>query len=681
MNVVWTSQLLWDMESYLSYMKPILTADQKEIWRIECLLVFGTKDMLEYQKELFMDTLGDLVGGVQQDGVSFQKIQQLFELSLQDLNVRLWAFGEKMQDKWPFEIHGVLQVFRENQYIASLIGHASVVVLRKNHIHYWICQTVGDPRPRIDRFNELLEGELKADDQLIVLGETLETYLDKQDMQTVIDQAQIQDMSVEETLLSLLTTRIEQQKIGFLWTWMVEETPLFADYRVGRQFIRLRERFGGRFWYFKKFQHFVLYAWLGLLTLVMLTWIVESFISSTNQRYSTDANGVTVQITIEDIQKDIATFKRIDPTSEQKIKKYNEIIAQLDLLEKNNKRTVDVKKLRGILEKDYLEWFNIESVLDLDQASQLMYTFTQQEKNTFGTLKQLFWSNGIYVAGSEGALVNAIDDQVRGTLVSAGLQRKIETCSLNLGKNGLYCYSTDGKLFNVLRAGLQPVATSDENGFGINVNAVGVFGKNYLYTMKNPPSSVSGQNSFAILRYASQWGNQESFGAPTKYEIQPDPNFLAAASWMQTLSIDGTFLVWSPVKASLRQLWRPAAESKLLVREVPIMGGDTFRAPGKQSKVFASPDARFVYIWDKEQQTFTVYRSSPYKTNDAHTTDYQLLYFFSIKFTLGDIRVLDVFVEEGEKANLYVMTDTHVRRVDLTELRERFFAKEEDKKE
>jgi hypothetical protein len=62
-----------------------------------------------------------------------------------------------------------------------------------------------------------------------------------------------------------------------------------------------------------------------------------------------------LEISIEDIQKDISTFKRIDPSSEQKIKKYNEIVAQLDLLEKNNKWTVDVKKLRGILEKDYLE--------------------------------------------------------------------------------------------------------------------------------------------------------------------------------------------------------------------------------------------------------------------------------------------------------------------------------------
>jgi len=680
MNVVWTSQLLWDTDSSLSYVKQIVTTEQKELGRIDCLLVFWTAEMVEYQKELFMDTLWDLVWGLQQEWMSFVKVQQLFELALQDLNIRLGAFGEKMQDKWPFEINGVLQVFWENQYIASLVGHASVVVLRKNHIHYRVCQWIADPRPRIDRFNELLEGELKADDQLIVLGETLETYLDRQDMQTVVEQAQIQDMSVEETLLGLLTTRIEKQKIWFLWSRVVDEAPLFAEYRMWRGLIRLRDRFGGKFSYFKKFQHVALYAMMWLLTLVLLTWIIESFISSTSQTYSTSANGVTLAISIEDIQKDISTFKRIDPSSEQKIKKYNEIIAQLDLLEKNNKWTVDVKKLRGILEKDYLEWFNIESILDLDQASQLMYTFTQQEKNTFGELKQLFWNDGMFVVGSDGALVNAIDDQVRGTLVSAWLQRKVQTCSLNILRNGLYCFMSDGKMFNILRAGLQPMSSSDESSFGVNISAVGIFGNTNFYTLKNPSSSLSGQNSLSILRYNNQRGSQELFWSATKYEIQPDPNFLQAASGVQSLSIDGTFLVRSPETASLRQLRRPGAEPKLLVRQVPIVGGDTFRAPWKSSKIFASVDARFVDIWDAENQTFTVYRSTPFKTNDSHTTDYSLPYFFSIKFSLGDQKVKDVFVEEGEKANLYIMTNDQIRKISLSELRDRFFAKE-DKKE
>jgi hypothetical protein len=58
-------------------------------------------------------------------------------------------------------------------------------------------------------------------------------------------------------------------------------------------------------------------------------------------------------VTIEDIQKDIALFKKIDPSSDQKIMKYNEIIEKLDLLESNNRWTYDVNELRKILETEY----------------------------------------------------------------------------------------------------------------------------------------------------------------------------------------------------------------------------------------------------------------------------------------------------------------------------------------
>ena len=102
------------------------------------------------------------------------------------------------------------------------------------------------------------------------------------------------------------------------------------------------------------------------------------------------------------------------------------------------------------------------------------------------------------------------------------------------------------------------------------------------------------------------------------------------------------------------------------------------RAPGAQSKVFSFVETRFVYVRDPETQIFNVYRSSPFKTNDAHTTDYKLPYFFSVKFNLGDQKIIDVFVEEGEKASLYIMTATEVRKMSLDELRNAFFTKEEE---
>lgn len=60
-----------------------------------------------------------------------------------------------------------------------------------------------------------------------------------------------------------------------------------------------------------------------------------------------------------------------------------------------------MKKLRTILEKDYLDGFNIESINDLTEKMQLVYTFTQQEKNTLGSLQQLFWNKGLFIVGKE----------------------------------------------------------------------------------------------------------------------------------------------------------------------------------------------------------------------------------------------------------------------------------------
>jgi hypothetical protein len=679
MRVVWTSQLLWASETYLSYVKPILADTQKEIGSIECILHFGTPVLLEYQKELFMDTLSDLVWWAQMEWMTFEKIQQLFELALQDVNVRLAAFGEKMQEKGPFIIDGVLQIFWNNQYIASLIWNTSVVVLRKNKVHYRVCQDRPDTNPRIDRFNELLEGDLKDDDQLLVVWTWLDTYLDKEDMNGVIEHAEVQERSLQDTLLTLLTTRVEKETVWFVWLRTSEATPLLAESRVWRNVLRLMDRFVPNMSVLKKFQHLAVYWLLWLITLIMLTWIIESFLSSTNQSFSTVTNGQVTAITLEDIQKDLATFKRIDPSSEQKIKKYNDIVAQLDLLDKNKKWTLDSKKLRAILEKDYLEGFNIESILDLDQATALLYTFSQQEKNTVGEFKQVLWNNGVYAVWNQWMVINGVDDQVRGTIVSAWVQRKVNACSLNLFKNWLYCAMDDGKLFNVMKSGLQPVWTEDTDGFGINIWAVSTFGKNFMYTMKNPTSLSTGTSTFSLLKYTNQRGNQEAFWPATRYDIQSDPEFAKITSGITHVTIDGTFLIWSPVNASLRQLRRPWVDNKLLVRQVPLQWGDTLRAPWKQSKVFAFADARFVYIWDPETQIFTVYRSSPFKNNDAHTTDYTLPYFFSVKFSAWETKVLDVFVEEWETASLYIMTANEVRKLSLSDLRERFFKQEADK--
>ncbi|MDP2669616.1 MAG: hypothetical protein Q8O99_01015 [bacterium] len=135
---------------------------------------------------------------------------------------------------------------------------------------------------------------------------------------------------------------------------------------------------------------------------------------------------------------------------------------------------------------------------------------------------------------------------------------------------------SDGGLFNVLKSGLQPVTTQD-SAFDTNVKVLDTFGSSYLYTLSTTPTS--GNAHLSITRYPNQRGSQDAFQAGIKYEMQPNEEFINASSGMTSLAIDGTFLLRSQINQSLRQLRRPSAAPTLLVRKVPLVGGDTMRAP------------------------------------------------------------------------------------------------------
>jgi hypothetical protein len=55
-----------------------------------------------------------------------------------------------------------------------------------------------------------------------------------------------------------------------------------------------------------------------------------------------------------------------------------------------------------------------------------------------------------------------------------------------------------------------------------------------------------------------------------------------------------------------------------------------------------------------------------------------LTYFFRIKFSVGDKQIIDVFVDEGERSQLYLLTDTGVYGVKLYDYIDSFFKKEEE---
>ena len=76
-----------------------------------------------------------------------------------------------------------------------------------------------------------------------------------------------------------------------------------------------------------------------------------------------------------------------------------------------------------------------------------------------------------------------------------------------------------------------------------------------------------------------------------------------------------------------------------------------------------------MYTFDKDQQLFTVYTSDPNKTNNAKTTEFQLVYLFSFKFDIEWITVYDIDIPNStwNRPELYVLSSVWVNKIPLYE--------------
>jgi len=641
---------------------------------LSCIVAFDGKKMIDYQKDLFEDFLSTLVDVMSWEDAKMSDCKRAFESGLQDINMKIQVFNEKMDDDASFPMVGSIQMIVDSDYLASFIGPSGLIILRDGRLQYMVTNSTGEEK--ISQFSELIEGEVRIGDTLLSCGFPVETYLDKEDVLTVVGTSQAEQKPLLETLHDVLSVRLSEEDIRFM-----TEIELESAMEVTKQKIRSRidgpykkfiEKVGG----LERFQGWVLYGLIGILWALLLYGIVQSFMAANTATFTEKAGDLVTDITIEEIQKDIGRFQKIDASSDQKIKKYNDIVNKLDILDENNKWTFDVNELRKILETEYYKGFNIVLANNDSFFKEQLYAFTQQEKNTFLEPKQMFYKDSLIIAGKEWVLLWAINDQLRGTLISASIDQKIKTCSFNLLRNGLYCATDDNRLFNIVKSGFQPVTTRSW-AFPTNIVGLWRFASSNMYVLSDDPA-LNSSNAY-ILKYKNIVGSQEDFGEATQYPLIQKDDMSFASGWFASMSIDWTFLTWSRANKEIVQMWRPPnGGADLESRTVPLLGWDTVEPYSTNTKVIASADSRYVYLFDKDNQSFTVYRSTPYKTNDANTTTYQLSYFFRIKFGIPDMPIIDIFVEEGEKSNLMMLTDDGVFKLRLHEYIEQFFAKESE---
>ena len=643
-----------------------------------CKVALLNNKFISHQQNIFNDILWDIIEFLQWDAPLFDDIRALLDHKLQEINMKLLAFSEEMQSEERFGISGVIQIIVDNQYLSALIGSSSLMIFRDNVLIY----TVGNDATelRVDQFSEIIEWDLEEDDTVLVWGNNLSTYLDDDDLAKISHFSDDLETTYIDQLINILWVRLPEQKLKFY-----QQLSYVTEQKITKKKLKksLSKSFRSLNWlkelawnYRKELQYWSMW----LLTMLLLIWSLSWFSQDANSTITDENWEVIIDFWIDDIQKDIAIFKQINPESDEKVKQYNKIFNRLTLLEENWKWSFDVKELKGILEQDYKQWFNIKILNDEKLLWDPVYSFTQLEKNTFWNPTHLYYNNWFYVWGEDGVLIGAISETVRWSLISSAIGQKLDQCYFNLLKNWLFCAASDGTIYNSDKNWFVPVTTDDQK-FPRAIAALGTFRSNRLYTLSND-DRLNNEWVYVSMYQNKTW-SQNEFEESVNYTLtdwfKTDHPTAFGSGGVGSFAIDGTFIVRSQWDQSLYQLWREWVATDFVWRKLDLSWGDTVSVPfSDQTQIYAQADSRYLQLFDPINQTFTVYRSSPFKTTPGGEKSRKPMYFFQLRFEFDEtLQIIDLYVEEWEKSNLYIMTTDNIYKLPLHEYLDEYNAQAE----
>ena len=151
-------------------------------------------------------------------------------------------------------------------------------------------------------------------------------------------------------------------------------------------------------------------------------------------------------------------------------------------------------------------------------------------------------------------------------------------------------------------------------------------------------------------------------------------SYSVAASWVNfgtfsSFAIDGNFFWWANGKLYLFRR-EDVAWTTLEYRQINIKWWNPFTDKYSDNiKIITSGSTRYIYVYDKDQQLFTVYNTEKTKMNEENKKWYQLVYMFSLKFDMDDVTVYDVDIPSStaDRPELYVLTSLWVNKIPLYE--------------
>ena len=245
-----------------------------------------------------------------------------------------------------------------------MIGDVSVMIFRDDKLYYSLANSTND-KGKVDLFSDFVEGDIENNDQIVFFGSKLSDVFDTHDFKEMESVLRSEDVHLINFFQEVLNARLDKKLFGFIFHYLISGTTSKTSDTIVKHLDDNSLLMKIKTLFFKnKYQATV--AILSIVILFMLINLLSQILRSHSDTFVT-SDGVTVDLTIEDIKKDLFMFQGMDPTSDEKSIKYNEILSKLDTLESKGRWLEDVAQFRKTLQSEYYKGFNIIYVSNLSK--------------------------------------------------------------------------------------------------------------------------------------------------------------------------------------------------------------------------------------------------------------------------------------------------------------------------
>ena len=417
------------------------------------LVQCSKEKFLQYQKDILEEFVADFTNIIRtSEELDVIDIRDIFEQNLQILNTKLKQFAEKVRDVEHFSLKWIIQLVVDEKLMSSMIWNVSMLVLRDQKTAYSVPNSV-DARGKIDLFSDFIEWEIERDDQILYVGLKFADVMDAHDLKEMENLLAQEESSewILSFLEELLTTRVEKSSIWFIISYFVKWPSLNISAGARKWWLKLKWWIKWIWWLKWKSMKYISHLWekvqnserirhvkeqlsenkiyvvwfvLVVLMFIFLYSLASQILNNNNHNNKFKTSAWTyIDISIEDLQSDIAEFKTLDASSNLKSAKYIEISQKLQFLEDQWKWLEDVNELKSQLEENYYDWFRITQFKTENDLNNIagkntqIITFNSAETDRLWELHSISVPRNIMIAWSKWAMIDASSDTNRWTLI------------------------------------------------------------------------------------------------------------------------------------------------------------------------------------------------------------------------------------------------------------------------